>query len=157
MVQGEEADCRERPRHDRRDDGAMREIALEVGRAGTPGVVDEKHGREVGARGDEQCADRDRQRIEPARHGVAGLAADGHAAACDRAHDRSEEERGQHRGEPEHRSASARLEPRCASWWKANPEPRRTIPSAARLSGTYRVEMIGREGGREAGPERPRA
>ena len=37
--------------------------------------------------------------------------------------------------------------------WKANPEPRRTIPSAARLSGMNSVDMIEENADRERGPE----
>jgi hypothetical protein len=43
---------------------------------------------------------------------------------------------------PKSLSASNRPRARRALWWNANPDPRRTTPSAARLSGMNNVEKI---------------
>ena len=133
---------------------ARREVALEVGVAGAARVAHEEHGGEVGAGGDEQHA------RSSARAGFSQLVTGSPVAlptgtrpdaiaptTVPMKNGVSSDER------PKSRVASARPCSRRAVCWKAKPEPRRTIPSAARLSGMNRVEKIDLERVRERRPE----
>ena len=87
-----------------RDGGRQRsggEVALEVGGTGAAGVADEEHRRQVRGRGDEERPDQQRERIQPARDGIAGGVADGHPARRDGADHGAHEERREQRREAE--------------------------------------------------------
>ena len=152
-MQRDQTDNGERARDHGRNQRAPGEVALEVGRAGAARVADEEHARQVRAGGHEEGAGHEREQVDPAAHPVACRIADRHAAARDRADDRSQEERGQHRRRAEHGRGKGSAACAARGVLEREAGSSQDDPERSQAQRDEQRREDGLEGGREAGPQ----